>query len=153
MALSVTLTRTPPHEAPSFGRQPWAEAATGFLLDVYGEVRAVDYLSTRYFGRRSPLFPAVAEDVKSLVEHAEQLVELYNDGLYQLGRGDKLVLKRSMGKPIDLADVKKRSVEYATATVEHTVRLSKAETLMDMGDRRAAAELIQEQYLPPPDGD
>ena len=48
------------------------------------------------------------------------------------------------GQPIDLADVKKRSVEQATASVEQTVCLSKAETLVDRGERRAAVELIQQ---------
>src|SRR5439155_22793356 len=78
--LEVTLlcamdTQAGPDEAPSFGRQSWAEAATRFLLDVYGEAGAVDYLSKRYFGGRNPLFPDLVEDSKALVEHAEQMVE------------------------------------------------------------------------------
>jgi hypothetical protein len=141
--LSVMDTHAGPDQAPSFGREPWAEAATRFLLDVYGEAGAVDYLTRRYFGGRSPLFPDLAEDSKVLVGHAEQMVELYNDACYKLGPRGKLVLS-GRGEPIDVADVKKRSVAQATASVEQTVRLSKAETLVDRGERRAAVELIQQ---------
>ncbi len=141
--LCVMDNEAGPDKAPSFGRQPWAEAATRFLLDVYGEVSAVEYLSKRYFGGRSPLFSDLAEDVTALVGHAEQMVELYNDACYKLGPRGKLVLS-GRGEPIDVADVKKRSVAQATASVEQTVRLSKAETLVDRGERRAAVELIQQ---------
>ena len=144
--LCVMDNEAGPDKAPSFGRQPWAEAATRFLLDVYGEVGAVDYLTRRYFSGRSPLFPDLAEDVKALIEHAEQMTELYNDSLYKLGPGGKLVPKPERGEPIDLADVKTGSVERATASVEQTVRLSKAETLVDRDERRAAVELIQQPF-------
>ena len=142
--LISTLNATRAGEAPALGARPWAEAATRFLRRVYAEASAVDYVARRYFAGRSPLFSETAEEVKSLVEHAQQVVELYTDGLYKLGRGNKLVLKPRMGEPIDLADVKKQSVESAIALVEQTVRLSKAETLVDRGERRAAAELIQQ---------
>jgi len=151
-ALVLSLTEKPANkdQPPTFGREPWAEAATTFLLSVYGEVGAVDYLSRRYFGGRSPLFAEVAEDTKALVAHTEQVVELYNDCLHKLGPSRKLVLKPGMGEPVDLAAVKKRSVEQATASVEQTVRLSKAETLVDRGERRAAAELIQQGFQEAP---
>src|SRR6266542_2017810 len=42
--LCVMDTHAGPDQAPSFGREPWAEAATRFLLHVYGEAGAVDYL-------------------------------------------------------------------------------------------------------------
>jgi len=144
--LSVMDTQAGPEQAPSFGRQPWAEAATRFLLGVYGEAGAVDYLSKRYFGGRSPLFPDLDADLKALVEHAEQMVELYNDSLWKLGPGGKLVPKPERGEPIDLADVKQGSVKRATPSVEQTVRLSKTETLVDRGERRAAVELIQQPF-------
>ena len=111
---------------------------------MYAQQGAVQYLGKRYFAGRSPLFTATADHIAALVSLSEQMVELYNDWLVELGPDDELRPTPGLGEPIDLADVKQRSGERATAIVEQTVRLAKAETLIDGGDRRSAALLVQE---------
>jgi hypothetical protein len=142
--LNATLRPGKAGKAPTFGRRPWGDAASAFLVEVYAHTSAVHYIAKRYFQGRSPLFPQTAEDLHDLVEHTEQLVDIYNDGLFALNAAGEVVPTPELGVPIEVAAVKKRSVEPAIALVEQTVRLAKAETLVDLGDRRAAAQLIQE---------
>ena len=144
LLLTATLHEGPDGAAPTIGRTPWAEAMRAFLLEVYATTGAVECIAKRYFVGKSPLFPQMVEDLQELVKFTEQVVELYNEGLCDLGRDGALRTRPALGEPIDCSDVKKRSVARATATVEQTVRLSKAETLVVRGDRRGAAELIQQ---------
>jgi hypothetical protein len=134
--LCLAFDRTVDEGAPMFGRQPWAEAAERFLLDLYANVGAAECIAKRYFEGHAPLFPKVAEDLQTLVDYTEQVVELYDDWLRERGPADS--------QSIVCSAMKKRSVESAVALVEQTVRLSKAETLIDLGHRRAAVELIQQ---------
>jgi hypothetical protein len=121
---------------PLFGRQPWAEAAERFLLEVYAATGAAEYIARRYFEGCSLLFPQAADCVASLVEYTEQVVDLHNDWVRERGPAG--------AQPIAYPELKKRAVEGAVALVERTVRLAKAETLAVLGDRRAAVQLIQE---------
>jgi len=133
--LALAFDATVDSGTPLFGRQPWAEAAEHFLLEVYAATGAVDYIARRYFEGRSPLFPNAAECAEALVEYAEQVVGLHNDWVRERG---------PLGaQPIVCADLKRRSVEAAIRIVEQTVRLAKAETLVALGERRAAVALLQ----------
>ena len=142
--LISTLNQARAGETPTFGRQRWGEPASNFLLRVYTLAAVVDYISKRYFGGRSPLFPQSAEDLNDLVHYTEQVVEMYNDGLLELGPDGELRPKPELGLPIDVAEVKRRAEAVRAKATEQTIRLSKAETLIDLGDRRAAADLIQQ---------
>ena len=62
----------------------------------------------------------------------------------ELRRNRRGALRPLCGEPIELAEVKQAATLQATGNLESWVRLAKAETLIDRGDRRAAVALIQE---------
>ena len=113
--------------------QDWKDAAEEFLVELYTFHDAVASISQLYFNGHQVLFPDLVKNLAHIIDGNEKLVGSFNDifakGMEQLGRTDLETIRRGTG----------------TKTAQQTaylVDMAKAEALDQMGDEKAAVELV-----------
>jgi hypothetical protein len=59
----------------------WGALAEALITEVFTVHGAVARIAATYFRGRTPLFPAQAEQLAASLQHAEQVVTIFNDHL------------------------------------------------------------------------
>jgi hypothetical protein len=129
----------------------WHRQAMDLLVEVFVHRGFVEALSQRYFHGASVLFPASAELLAVASEAVEQAVTIFNDAI--AAPLDRYPAASGAGTAIVAVDpsaIPSGCAATIAVSVRGSVDLAKADALDDMGERRAAHELILQTLRPPP---
>jgi len=121
------------------------------LVEVFVHRGFVEALSQRYFHGASVLFPASAELLAVAGEAVEESVALFNDAI--AGPLDRYPAASEAGTvtvAVDPSAIPVGCAATIAVSVRGSVDLARADALDDMGERRAAHELILQSLRLPP---
>ena len=110
------------------------------LIEVFMWDGIVRTLAERYYHGQSPLLAEAQENLDGLVEHGEQLAEMFNEHLeleIELQKGSRK-RKPKLPAPIDLDAVKRAAQPSVDAHVRLMVDMARAEACEMMGERQQA---------------
>ena len=123
--------------------------ATG--LEVFVHRGFAEALSQRYFHGASVLFPASAELLAVASEAVEEGVALFIDAIAApLDRYPAETEAGAVPVAVDTGAIPSGCAATIAMSVRGSVDLAKADALDDMGERRAAHELILQTLRSPP---
>jgi len=128
----------------------WHRQAIDLLVEVFVHRGFVEALSQRYFHGASVLFPGSAELLALANEAVEASVALFNDAI--AAPFDRYPASEAGAVPlaVDPSTVPVGCAATIAVSVRGSVDLARADALDDMGERRAAHELILQSLRPPP---
>jgi hypothetical protein len=120
---------------------------------------AIRKLAARYYGGASPLFPAQAEQLAAALQHAEQVVMIFNDHLDYLawqrtvsGKGNAKGKKRKLPllsvEPINLEGLRQAITPAGVDLARHIVVMAQAEAAEFLGETRQALALVRAHLWP-----
>jgi hypothetical protein len=112
--------------------QDWKEAAGMFLSELYAFQDACHSIEQHYFDGHKVLFPDTEDDLLNLIKRVEWLVESFND----------LIACGSSKWTIETDQVRQAASSQASQKAAYLVDMAKAEALDQLGDPKAAAELV-----------
>jgi hypothetical protein len=134
-------------------KRGWCAQATALLGQAYTLRTAMDTLSQRWFAGHGVLYPASALGLTQLIKHVETLVTLFNEQQIALtADASREEATERQALMIDLAAVHAGQQAAIAVTLTGILELAKAAALDDVGERRAAHELVARQ-LGTPDAD
>ena len=109
------------------------------LREVYAFQTAADRISERYFDGHTVLFQAESELVAEIVAECEARVEGYNRAI-----------RRFVGEGIavDPGEVRKAAEPGACEIVRQVVKHAKIDALRNVGEERAALDLLASGWAP-----
>lgn len=128
----------------------WCAQAKELLGQAYTLRTATDTLSLRYFAGHGVLYPASAQLLAQLIKQAETVVTLFNEHQTTLvADSSKKEAAERKALLIDLAELQEKQEAASAVTLTGMVELAKAAALDDVGERRAAHDLVARQLSAP----
>jgi hypothetical protein len=112
------------------------QTAESFLGELYEFREVVTSISQRYFDGSELLFHDLGQSLSELIEDGEKLVRKFN----------ALAGNEGESESIELGRIQETAVQVIAGESSYHLAIAKAETLVFMGQRRAALELV-ERYL------
>ena len=128
--------------------QQWREMVEDYLRELYALHVTFDLIKQRYFGGQLGLFPRSAHALSQLVEHAEKLVNVYNQDItvdleLLANSEDESAAQGSESRhTIDPSNLLGKTRGAATDEAGYLVDMAKAEALDAMGETERASRVV-----------
>ena len=126
----------------------WVELLRDAKLEIQRYVDAEHLLSRRYFSGEDLYFPAMREELDSLVAGVQQAEELYEEGVApELARGQEPKARTSDDEKelsSDDTDLGRETARRAKEHAGHLLVLARAETLENLGRKNEGIALVEE---------